>query len=273
MFDFVHKKKRVVQFVLALISLPFAFFGVDYYFRSAGSSSAVATVGGDKITEAEFAETLREQQNRMRQTLGQNFDPAMFDNPEVRYSLLEQLIGQRLLQDEARRNRFRVSDAQLVQFIADIPAFQDAGKFSRTKYEQLLASQNLTPPMFEQRMRQELTLGPLQEPIASANIIAKPNLERYVALLDQQREVALAAINIDAFMKEVKIEDAAVKAFYDANQAAFQIPEEVKIEYVMLTPEALAQQISVDPADVKKQYDSNINLYSKAEERQASHIL
>jgi len=29
MFDFVHKNKRIVQLVLALIVVPFAFFGLD----------------------------------------------------------------------------------------------------------------------------------------------------------------------------------------------------------------------------------------------------
>src|SRR5438128_1584087 len=274
MFDFVHKKKRVVQVILALISLPFAFFGVDYYFRSAGRTGEVANVAGDRITQAEFADTLREQGDRMRQASGgRNVDPAIFDKPEVRYSVLEQLISQRLLQNVARHGRFRVSDAQLAQFIADIPAFQEGGKFSRARYEQLLQSQNMTPLMFEQRVRQDLILSPLQEPIASANILAKANVERYLGLLDQQREVSVATLDVDPFLKQVRVDDAAVKAFYDANQAAFQVPEEVKLEYVTLTPDAIAAQLKVDAADVKKHYDENVKLYGKPEERQASHIL
>ena len=82
MFDFVYKQKRLVQVVLALITLPFAFFGVDYYFRGTSSAGEVARVGGDKITPAEFANAIRDQQDRMRQSLGANYDPAVFDNPE-----------------------------------------------------------------------------------------------------------------------------------------------------------------------------------------------
>src|SRR3981081_805159 len=172
MFDFVHRKKRVVQALLALITLPFAFFGVDYYFRNASSVTEIAKVGSDRITQAEFADTLRDQQDRMRQQLGANFDPALFDSPEVRYSILDQIVSQRLLENQARRGSFRVADAQLAQFIGAFPAFQEEGKFSRARYEQLLASQNMTPLMFEQRLRQELTLAPLQEPLASANLRA-----------------------------------------------------------------------------------------------------
>ncbi len=273
MFDFVHRKKRVVQVILALITLPFAFFGVDYYFRNASSVTEIAKVGGDRITQAEFADTLRDQQDRMRQQLGANFDPALFDSPEVRYSILDQIVSQRLLEGQARRDSFRVADAQLAQFIGALPAFQEEGKFSRARYEQLLASQNLTPLMFEQRLRQELTLAPLQEPLANANIVARSNVERYLSLAEQQRVASSASIAPDAYLKEVKIDDAAIKAFYDGNQAAFQTPEEVKIEYVSLTPEAVSGQLAVDPAEVRKAYDDNLKLYSKPEQRQASHIL
>jgi len=67
MFDFIYRRKRVVQFILALITLPFAFFGVNYYFRSASGGQEVATVAGHEISQQEFAVSLREQQERMRQ--------------------------------------------------------------------------------------------------------------------------------------------------------------------------------------------------------------
>jgi peptidyl-prolyl cis-trans isomerase D len=275
MYDFLYRRKRTVQVILALITLPFAFFGVDYYFRDTARTGEVATVAGSRITQAEFDNTLRDQQERMRQQLGRNFDPAVFDDPEVRYSLLDGLIGQRLLQEQARRGRFSVSDEQLRQFISEIPAFQEGGKFSQARYEQLLAMQNppKSPIEFARDVRRELMLGPVQESIAGGNIVARTNVERYLGLLEQQREAAVAAIDADAYLKDVRIDDAAVKAFYDANPSAFQVPEEVKLEYVTLTPDALGAQIPVDAAEVKKQYDDNARLYGKAEERQAAHIL
>jgi len=276
MYDFLHRRKRTVQIILGLITLPFAFFGVDYYFRGGGDRAGeVARVAGTPITQGEFDNTLREQQERMRQALGGNFDPAVFDDPEVRYSLLDGLIGQRLLQEQARRGRFSVSDDQLRQFISDIPAFQEGGKFSQARYEQILSMQNppKSPIEFAREIRRELMLGPVQESIVGGNIVARTSVERYLGLLDQQREAAATAIDADAYLKEVKIDDVAVKAFYDANPAAFQVPEEVKLEYVTLSPETLGAQIALDPAEVKKQYDDNARLYGKAEERQAAHIL
>ena len=82
MFDFVGRNKRVAQIILAVIALPFAFFGVDSYIRRMETGELdVARVGGDKISRAEFDNALRDQQDRMRGMLRERYDPSMFDTP------------------------------------------------------------------------------------------------------------------------------------------------------------------------------------------------
>ena len=131
----------------------------------------------------------------------------------------------------------------------------------------------MTPVSFEQRLREDLRVAPVQEPIALGNIVARASGERYLGLVEQKREVAADAIDPEKFMPSVKIDDAAVKAFYDANPTAFQAPEQAKFEYLTLTQDALAAQVAFDPAEAKAFYDKNQNLYAKPEEREASHIL
>ncbi len=273
MFDFIGNHKKLVQLVLALITLPFAFFGVDYYFRQNSSIPEVATVGGQKITQAEFNDSLTEQQERVRQQMGRSYDPTMFDSPEVRYALLDQLVAQKLMQEKARQENFRVNDAQLQKFIAAVPAFQYDGNFSPERYQAALSGQNTTPLVFEDRLRRELVVAPLQESLANDNIVAASSGEHYLGLLEQKREVAMVSIDPASYIKEVKVDDAAIKAYYDANTASLQSPEEAKFEYLILSQDALMNQIIVDAADVKSQYDHNQNLYGKPEERDASHIL
>jgi peptidyl-prolyl cis-trans isomerase D len=273
MFNIVERHKRVVQIILALITLPFAFFGVDYYFRQGGTAFDVATVAGEKITQQQFNQALTEQQERTRAQLGASYDPAMFDNPEVRFALLQQLINRQLLSDKARQESFRVPDAQLQQFIASQPAFQENGQFSVERYRQVLAGQNMTPALFEDQLRRDLLLAPLQEPMSLGNIVARASGERFLGLAEQRREVQAAAIDPEPYIPGTKIDDAAVKAYYDTNAASLQTLERAKIEYLLLTPEALAGQAPIDPAEVKAQYDSNVKLYTKAEEREAAHIL
>jgi peptidyl-prolyl cis-trans isomerase D len=273
MYDFIEKHKRAVQIVLAMIMLPFMLVGVDFYFRGGGSNEAVATVGGEKVTREQFDQALREQGDRLRQSMGRSFDAAMLDNPDVRYAVVENLVNQRLLAAEASRERFRVSDARVAEVIAGIPAFLEDGKFSPERYRALLLQQNMTPAMFEERVRRDLALAPLQEPIASGSIVARASAARYLSLVEQRREIASATIDAEAFAKGVKVDDAAVKAFYDANPTAFMTPEQARFEYAILSVDALGGNVAVDPADVRKYYDTNLASYTTQEERAASHIL
>jgi peptidyl-prolyl cis-trans isomerase D len=273
MFDLVTKHKRAAQVILFLMTIPFAFFGVDYYFRGANTADAVATIGKDRITQAEYDQALRDQQQRARQMMGGSFDPAMFDNPEVRFAVLDQIVNEHLLAAKARDQRFRVSDVQLREMISSIPAFQDGGKFSGDRYEMFLVGQNMNRIAFEEKLRQDMMVAAVQEPIATANIVARPSTEKFLGLLEQQREVAVAVVSAEPFAKDVKVDADQVKEFYDKNLVAFQTPELAKIEYLVLTQDALLASTNVDAAEIKRQYDANIKQYSTPEERTASHIL
>jgi len=273
MFDLVTKHKRIAQGILFLLMVPFAFFGVDFYFRGGNLDGLMATVGGEKITQNDFNDAIREQSDALRRQLGSNFDPRMFENPEVRFALLDNLVNQKLVSNKARDEKFRVSDAQLQQFIASVPTFQVDGRFDNDRYRMFLAAQNMPAPYFEQRVRQDLVTGAVQDAITQGNIVARSSAERFVGLLEQQREVALATVDIDAFIKDVKVDDAQVKDFYDKNPGAFQVPEQAKIEYVLLTQDALSAQAAVTPEEVKKQYDASAAQYTAPEERSAAHIL
>ena len=205
---------------------------------------------------------MREQTDQMRRQMGRNFDPRMFDNPEVRFALLENLINQRLLAKKARDEQFRVSDAELVQFIGSVPVFMDEGKFSSDRYKMYLSAQNMTPRLFEAKLREDLLTGAVQQPIASANIVARPSALKYLSLLEQQRELAVAPIDLEPFMKEVKLDEAQLQDFYDKNPTAFQVPEQARIEYVLLTQDRLIAQATVDASEVKKQYDASARQYT-----------
>jgi peptidyl-prolyl cis-trans isomerase D len=273
MFDLITKHKMLAQIILAVIMVPFAFFGVDFYFNRASGPPSVAQVGDSHVTQTEFDEALREQQARARAALGSNYDPAMFDRPELRYALLEQLVNQHLLEQRARADHFRVTDARLAQFIAGLPAFQEDGRFSNTRYKEVLQSQNMTPAMFEDRVRAELALAPLQEPVVNAGLAAQSSVERFLGLLEQKREVAVATVDAAPFLKGITIDDARAKDYYEHNLAAFKVPEEVKFEYVVLSQQAMAAKITVDDAEARKVYEANKKQYVSPEERQASHIL
>ena len=122
-------------------------------------------------------------------------------------------------------------------------------------------------------MRRQILAERFVDPIAKGSIVAGPTRVAFVTLLEQAREVAVANVDSEPFARDVKVDAAAVKAFYDTNAALFRTPEEVSFEYVILTPDALAADLTVTPDELKAQYAAMSKQYTQDEQRQAAHIL
>jgi peptidyl-prolyl cis-trans isomerase D len=272
MYDLVHKHKRIAQLILFLIMIPFAFFGVDYYFRGTSGAGEVARFDGGKITEAEFANAIRDQQEQLRRAQ-QNVDPAIFDNPEVRFNLVQQLLRERLVEKKGADLHFRVSNADVFERISADPRFQEGGKFSLDVYKGLLRNAGINEPAFEESIRRQIQSERIVDPIARGSVVPQASAVAYVNLVEQQREAEYANIEVDAYLKDVTVEEAKEKAFYDANPEAFKTPEEAKFEYVVLNQDALLAQVVVTPEEVKAQYESAAKTYRQEEQRHAAHIL
>ena len=273
MFDFVTQHKKLIQVILFLIFLPFAFFGIDTYFRGAGVGQAVARVGDYSISQEEFSRALRERQDALQRLAQGQVDPALLDNSEIRYATLDGLIQRRLLLDSALRAGVTVSEEQLRDIIGKQQVFQDeAGRFSLARYEQYLRSEGMTPAMFEARLRQDIILRYFADGYADTTFVPRAVVERLARLSGQQRELSHYVLSPEKFLKQVKLDADAGKQYYDANPAEFRIPEQVRVEYLALSVEMLQRQAQPDPAEVKKYYETNRSQFEVKESRQAAHV-
>jgi peptidyl-prolyl cis-trans isomerase D len=259
MFDFVHKNKRIIQIFLGLIALTFATWGIESYTRMRGGRDTVATVNGLEISARELDDELRRRNDQLRQALGNNYDPSQFDTPEMRRGLLESLVSQRLVASAAYSAHLIVTDEVLLDAIHSIGAFKGPdGNFSKSAYESVLRQQNppMSPAQFESRLRYDLSLAQLTRAVGEAAIPSRTVAERLGALEAQGREISEFRISAEQFLAQAKVDDAKIKAFYDANQAQFQTPERVRAEYVVLSAQAIADQEQVKPEEVRAQWES-----------------
>ncbi len=273
MFDAVRNNPKIVQIFLGLITLPFAFFGIDAYVRNSGAGSDVASVGDTKITVQQFDQALRERQDQLRQSMGAAFRPEMLNSPDARLSVLNSLIDQRLLLLEAGKNRLGVSDAALSDFIARIPALQEDGKFSMEKYERLINSRGMSKPQFEATLRQDLTMQQLMGAVGETAFVARSQATTLLDLQLEERQYGEFRIASEQFYGQVKLDADAVKKYYDENKALFEIGEQIKVDYLVLSLDAILSQVSVSDAEVKSWYAGHEDKYRQPEERRASHIL
>jgi len=263
-----------MKFILALVFLPFAFFGVDSYFRESGLGAEVARIGDYKITQQEFQRAVQERQETIRRMLNNApIDPEILDSSEVRFAALEQIVRDRLILSHALRSGLSVSTAQLDEVITRQESFREGGKFSPERFEAFLRSQNLSSSGFEARLRRDLLQQPILDAFGQSGFISNAVIDRIVRLSEQTREVSVASVSPAVFVSQVNVGDSEIRAYYDARVRDFDVPEQVRLEYVVLSLDNLAAQTEVSAEEVRKIYDQNTARFASSEEREASHIL
>ena len=113
----------------------------------------------------------------------------------------------------------------------------------------------------------------LEGGIRASNFLTAAELTRLSALEDQQREVRYFTLAAEQFAGSVKVDDAAVEAYYKAHQSQYMTPESDKLEYAELRLESLTGQQTVSDADVHAAYEKAKSHLLVPEKRRARHIL
>jgi len=273
MFDLVTKHKRLLQVILAILVLPFAFWGVESYTRAGRGGNEVASVDGIPVTLREFSDELRRQQDRMRQLLGAGADPAALESPEMRLAILDSLISQRLITNAVANAHAALSRDAVVASILASPEFQVDGKFSAERYAGYLRAAGLSDDGNVDRLRLEIPASQLAAAVAGSAFEPRTSSARLAAIEAEKREVAEAFVSADAFLSRVKPDEAAAKAYYESHLADFKVPERVRAEFVVLSAEAIGQAEGASEAEIKTAYDAKAATLGEPEQRRASHIL
>ncbi|WP_373975895.1 SurA N-terminal domain-containing protein [Chitinibacter sp. SCUT-21] len=257
MFDFVHNNKTAVQVILGLISVGLVVgIGFSGYEAMGQGDDYLAKVGKSRITPRELAEAIGNQ--------------AIPD--EMKPMVVEQLVRQQLLQEKARQLHLAVPDSVLRDAIAAIPAFQVDGKFDAKRYQEMLAAQQMSPAIFEEKLKQDLVLRQLMDGVMQTGFVSNAQMQRLNQLMGEKREVYVANLTPEQYLAQVTVSDAEIKQYYDTNLAQYKSPDKVKLEYVVFSQEELASKLQVAEADIQKYFEEHKADLTK-EERKVSHIL
>ena len=273
MFDSVRNNKKIVQLFLVLITIPFALWGVESYISQRSNGEEIATVGKVKITQQELNAALNEQKERLSAQMGASFDASAFDTTQARQQVLDGLVTKKLLALEVNQSKLSVSKNELVNTIASIPAFQENGQFLASQYEAALSSQGIRPEFFEARVRQDLMVQQLTLPVSSARLLSAVSTARWLSVKLEQREIDEVQLPYVNYHSQVNLSPDAAQKYYVENGKLFELPEQVRAEFVVLNADALAAKIDIGEPAIKARYEADSSRYTESESRRASHIL
>ncbi len=264
--------KWVFGVILALLTIPFALWGIDSYF-TASTDNSVATVNGDPISNGDYQRQYQNQYAQYERVYGAAFKPEMIDEKKLHQQVLDALIDQTLLKQQIDKQHYSISDAQLIDAVEKMPMFQVGGKFSPQVYRAALTESGVTVPQFEAGKRQDILFSQIEGAIRDSAIASTAELAAAVAVRQQQREIGYLEVPAKRFLAGIQVSDADVQAYYGQHKAEFMTPETVSLDYVDLDEANLAKQAEPSDADLQALYQQQIDSYKQSEVRTARHIL
>lgn len=276
MFESIRKHSKIAMFAMFLLIIPaFVLVGIDSSYFS-GGSPVVAKVDGGEITQAEWDAAHRQEADRIR-AQQPDMDGALLDSPQARYRTLDRLVRERVYQAAANAMHLQPSDTRLARELQEIPQIaalrRPDGSLDAEAYRQLAATQGLTPEGFEANMRRQLALNQVMGSVINTSFATPAQAKAALVPLFQEREVRIASFLPEDFVAGVKPSDQDLQAYYQQHVAQYQQPEQIDIQYVVLSLDVVRAGITLSEGDLRTYYKENIAQYSGKEERRVSHML
>ncbi len=261
--------------IIALIVLSFVFAGVGSYLTSSGTT-AVATVNGEEISAQELERAYQNQRAQMESQYGEGI-AQLFSSEQYladfRRNVLDRLIAEKLIQQQATEMGLRVSDEQIRETIVQMPEFQFGGQFDNERFQTILRQNGFQVADFRNYLRVQMTQNQLAAALTNSAFALDAEVTQANALQRQTRDAKYLLVSSDEFASSVEVTEEDIEAFYNNNIASFDTEEQVKLAYVKLSVDALKSRVTVDESAVRTYYDNNIGSYGTEEQRRVSHIL
>ncbi len=220
-------RRRVSWVIAAILLLPFILFFHATGQMPNGPGGAPGTVFGKPIPWQTYQEQYRQVSAQWKQQFGGDI-PAGFE------SFLQQSVWDRiLLMEEAKRERIRVTDDDVLAVIQKDPNFQEAGQFSRDRYYRLLALNSLTPSTYEASLRQQLMVQKLLESVKATVGVTDRDIKTAYTNDHERMHASLFLFDLTSYLQQTqaRVTDQDIQTHYAAHPEEVRIPEQVTIEY------------------------------------------
>ncbi len=258
---------------MGILIISFGVWGIGDIFRGFGRST-VAKVGGTEITVEQFRQTYTERLQQLGRQIGRPLTQDQARAFGIDRQVLQQIVAETTLNEEAKRLGLAQSDAEIVRQISLDPNFRGlSGNFDPARFGQIIRQAGFTEQRYiaEQRsatLRRQIT-GTITEGVKPSNTLT----EAISRFQNEQRSVSYVTLGAaQAGVIETPSPET-LTAYFDDNKAAFRAPEYRKIAVVTVTPASIAKWTDISDADARKAFEERKEKFAKAEKREVSQMM
>jgi peptidyl-prolyl cis-trans isomerase D len=236
----------------------------------------VASVAGEPVTTLEVQ---REARQMLRQQFPRGGEQTSILIPYFAERAAQNLISRKVLTTEAERLGLRASDEEVrdeLQHGRYATTFFPGGNFvGQQQYESILQNADLSVPVFEQLVKNDILLGKLRNLTTGGVLVTDAEVHQEFEKRNTKVKFEYAVLRKDDLLKQVQPNEAELKAFYEHNKATYNnsIPEKRKVRYAVLDMAKTMAETAVSREDLQAYYDQHREDYRVPEQVSVSHIL
>ena len=259
--------------VLGLIAISFGIWGIGDIFRGFGTNT-VAKVGSTEIRLDTFRQLYQDRVQQISRQLNRPILPDQARALGIDRQLLNEIIAETAMDEQARAMRLNVSDADLARRITDAPDFKGInGQFERARFDAYLRNTSNSEARFMAEQRKIALRAQLMSTVSGEAPVPKTALDAFNRFQNEERGIEYVTLGSAQAADIGEPTPEVLAKYFEARKVAFRAPEFRKITLVVLTPTDLAARIEVSDADLKKAYTDRRVRYETPERRHLKQIV
>ena len=214
-------KTVTAKIFLFIVAIPFVFWGMGDVFTS-GNTNSLAKINNENISTEDFIDHI----NKLN--INQNLIKDKIDE-NILEEVLGRLISNKLIELEIKEANLVISDKMLAEKIkTNVNFLDDNQKFSRTKYEKFLISNNLNANEFEKNFKENEFQEELFNYLGGG--IKSPSFLIDKIYIEDTKKINVEFINLEEiYLKKEQLTTEDIQNYINENQ------EKLKRDYIDFT--------------------------------------
>jgi len=279
MRDQFHRLKWILIAVVGAFIIGFVFIDMGMGGASAGRTADVsyaARVNGETISFADFNRAVYNMEENYKRMYGQQFTPQMAASMGLDKQVLDSLVEQRLLLQQAERLHLTATPDEVRKKILEIPPLNPDGKFIGNElYQRFVVGQLRydSTAAFEDDLARDITLEKLESALQSSMIVSPKAAETEYRRQNENAKIRYVLVPAQKVLATVQVTPAEVEAYYRKNQSKYTHGEQRDLKYLVADVNRIRLTINPTEAELRKRYDTSKEDFKAQESAHILHIL
>ena len=243
--------------IFTIMIIPFAFWGINYYFDQSGGVTVI-DVNGEEISLADYQSAYQDIRQQWQSITG----APVGEETEalIKQRATEDLIQTALLNQAGNEAGLFVGEEEVWEIIRQIPQFNDDQGFNIAQFELAANRNGLSPAGFLTRIRQDMAIEQLRSALFATDFVTGSELTALSGIMHQTRDFVWSTISSDELKETIEVTDEQVQSYFD-EEGRFMDPEQVRIAYLVLSLAKIAEEVYLEEGELESYFSDNRHNY------------